>query len=75
VRSILWKSFKSILPIEGDTSNVVFCALSSVILILISMISLYVRSCAKVCNKIKIICRHGLNISTWPHGYGRYVMR
>ncbi|KAG7203316.1 hypothetical protein KM043_010404 [Ampulex compressa] len=29
IRSALWMNFKSIMPMENDTSNVVFCALSS----------------------------------------------
>ncbi|KAL6447052.1 hypothetical protein ACFW04_001422 [Cataglyphis niger] len=29
VRSALWRNFKSIMPMEGDTSSVIFCALSS----------------------------------------------
>ncbi|XP_066587377.1 G-protein coupled receptor 143-like [Prorops nasuta] len=29
VRSALWMNFKSIMPMENDTSNVIFCALSS----------------------------------------------
>ena len=30
IRSALWVNFKSIMPMEDDTSSVVFCALSSV---------------------------------------------
>lgn len=61
---------------EGDTSNVVFCALSSVSgLILLRFIISTQRNVERKARKKIEISRRGLSTSTWPRGYGRYVTR